>query len=57
MTKTSKATKVIRPATTNGKISAFSMVASLVKSGVPAAKIALMAQLSDAERAQIEAMA
>ena len=55
MTKTSKAIKVVRPATTNGKITAESMVIALVKSGVPLDGIALVSQLDDAALAQVKA--
>jgi hypothetical protein len=47
-------TQNIRPArSANGKISAMSMVKSLVASGVPLASIALTAQLTAVERAEL----
>jgi hypothetical protein len=47
-------TQSIRPArSANGKVSALSMVKALVASGVPLANIALTAQLTDAERAEL----
>jgi hypothetical protein len=53
MTKTQNI-RIARPtASSNGKISAMSMVKSLVASGVPLASIALTAQLTDAERAEL----
>lgn len=45
--------RVIRPATTDGKISAVSMIVALVKSGVPMHNIALAQNLTETERAQV----
>lgn len=52
MTTTSKA-KTIRPATTNGKISAESMVIALVRSGVPMENIALVRTFTAEQLARV----
>jgi hypothetical protein len=55
MTKTSKAVKVIRPAATNGKISAESMVIALVKSGCLLDGIKLVEQLTAEQLERVKA--
>jgi len=55
MTKTSKAVKVIRPAATNGMISAESMIISLMKSGIPLQNIKLVEQLTAEQLERVKA--
>ena len=53
MTKRVAPLKVVRPATTNGKVSAFSMVKALMDSGCSMQGTPLAAQLTNAERAKL----
>jgi len=46
---------IARPATTNGKISAISMVIALARSGCPLEGTKLYEDMSDADKAQVRA--
>jgi hypothetical protein len=50
MTKRVVSLKVVRPATTGGKISAFEMIKAMMDSGCPMQGTLLAAQLTAAER-------
>lgn len=51
---TTQSIRIARPAAArNGKVSALGMVKALMASGVPAASIALVSQLTEAERTEL----